>query len=223
MSGMEVTKELSSAGIAYADLLHLSRSGRATHSAPRHRTRPGPAQGARPQFAGDPAARINATCSPQPTRRRPGGTLLAVIISNAHVAAPSRQLARKPAGLSHAEAAALPLAGLTAWQALVDTAQVAAGQRVLIHGAGVLHPGGLLVTIVGRRDVDLAARTRTAGRRFAGLSVEPDYPALEALADLAESGRLRVHLQATLDLAEAAKAHELLESGSVTGKIALTV
>jgi D-arabinose 1-dehydrogenase-like Zn-dependent alcohol dehydrogenase len=87
----------------------------------------------------------------------------------------------------------------------------------------VLHPGGLLVTIVGRRDVDLAARTRTAGRRFAGLSVEPDYPALEALADLAESGRLRVHLQATLDLAEAAKAHELLESGSVTGKIALTV
>jgi NADPH:quinone reductase-like Zn-dependent oxidoreductase len=53
--------------------------------------------------------------------------------------------------------------------------------------------------------------------------VEPDYPALEALADLAESGRLRVHLQATLDLAEATKAHELLESGSVTGKIALTV
>jgi NADPH:quinone reductase-like Zn-dependent oxidoreductase len=34
-----------------------------------------------------------------------------------YVAAPSRQLARKPAGLSHAEAAALPLAGLTAWQA----------------------------------------------------------------------------------------------------------
>src|SRR5690348_4463551 len=33
-----------------------------------------------------------------------------------YVAAPSRQLARKPPGLSHAEAAALPLAGLTAWQ-----------------------------------------------------------------------------------------------------------
>jgi len=53
-----------------------------------------------------------------------------------YVAAPSRQLARKPTGLSYAEAAALPLAGLTAWQALVDTAQVAADQRVLIHGAG---------------------------------------------------------------------------------------
>lgn len=55
------------------------------------------------------------------------------------VAAPSRQLARKPAALSHIESAALPLVGLTAWQALVDIAAVRPGQRVLIHGAG----GGL--------------------------------------------------------------------------------
>ena len=53
-----------------------------------------------------------------------------------YVTAPSRQLARKPPGLSYAEAAALSLAGLTAWQSLVDTARLAAGQRVLIHGAG---------------------------------------------------------------------------------------
>jgi NADPH:quinone reductase-like Zn-dependent oxidoreductase len=53
-----------------------------------------------------------------------------------YVTAPSRQLARKPPGLSHAEAAALPLAGLAAWQSLVDTARLAAGQRVLTHGAG---------------------------------------------------------------------------------------
>ena len=87
----------------------------------------------------------------------------------------------------------------------------------------MLRPGGLLVTIVGRRDADLAARTEAAGRRFAGISVEPDYPALEALAGLAESGRLRVHLQATIPLAEAAKAHELVESGRTTGKISLTL
>ena len=209
------------------------------------------------------------------------------------VAAPSRQLARKPRSLDHVHAAALPLAGLTAWQSLVDTAQLAAGQRVLIHGAGggvghlavqiakargayvigtasaakhefvrslgadelidhqtcdfaavvgdldvvldslggeiarrsisVLRPGGILITIVDRRDVDLAARTRAAGRRFAGLSVEPDYPGLEALAGLVDSGQLRVHLETTLPLAEAAKAHELLESGRTTGKIALTI
>jgi NADPH:quinone reductase-like Zn-dependent oxidoreductase len=56
-----------------------------------------------------------------------------------YVAAPARQFAPKPAGLSHVEAAALPLAGLTAWQMLVDTAEVRAGQRVLIHAAA----GGL--------------------------------------------------------------------------------
>ncbi|MER7759634.1 NADP-dependent oxidoreductase [Streptomyces sp. NPDC097619] len=54
---------------------------------------------------------------------------------------PARHLARKPAGLTHVEAAALPLAGLTAWQALVDTADVRPGQRVLVHAAagGVGH------------------------------------------------------------------------------------
>ncbi|MFI6362071.1 NADP-dependent oxidoreductase [Nocardia sp. NPDC050630] len=53
-----------------------------------------------------------------------------------YVVAPSRQLVRKPSGLTHAEAAALPLAGLTAWQMLVDIAELQAGQRVLVHGAG---------------------------------------------------------------------------------------
>jgi NADPH:quinone reductase-like Zn-dependent oxidoreductase len=65
--------------------------------------------------------------------------------------------------------------------------------------------------------------TRAGGRRFAGLSVEPDYPGLEALAGLVDSGQLRVHLQTTLPLAEAAKAHQLFESGRTTGKIALTI
>lgn len=57
------------------------------------------------------------------------------------VTAPARQFARKPSGISHEQAAAVPLAALTAWQALVDTAHVRAGQRVLIHAAagGVGH------------------------------------------------------------------------------------
>ncbi|MFE2428930.1 NADP-dependent oxidoreductase [Streptomyces sp. NPDC059373] len=58
-----------------------------------------------------------------------------------YVTAPSRQFARKPAGISHEQAAAVPLAALTAWQVLVDTADVRPGQRVLIHAAagGVGH------------------------------------------------------------------------------------
>ncbi len=53
-----------------------------------------------------------------------------------YVTSPSRQLAPIPERLSDVEAAALPLAGLTAWQALVETADVRPGQRVLIIGAG---------------------------------------------------------------------------------------
>ncbi|MFF0203838.1 NADP-dependent oxidoreductase [Streptomyces sp. NPDC005017] len=58
-----------------------------------------------------------------------------------YVVAPARHLARKPAGLTHVEAAALPLAALTAWQALVDAADVRPGERVLVHAAagGVGH------------------------------------------------------------------------------------
>src|SRR2546430_10272701 len=44
-------------------------------------------------------------------------------------------IARKPEGLDHIRAAALPVAGLTPWQALFDTANLSAGQKVLIHGA----------------------------------------------------------------------------------------
>src|SRR5690606_31402426 len=57
------------------------------------------------------------------------------------VTAPSRHFARRPAGLSEIEAAGLPLAGLTAWQCLVDIADVQPGQRVLVHAAagGVGH------------------------------------------------------------------------------------
>jgi NADPH:quinone reductase-like Zn-dependent oxidoreductase len=57
------------------------------------------------------------------------------------VTAPSRQFARTPAGLDHVHAAAVPLAGLTAWQALTELAHLKAGERVLIHAAagGVGH------------------------------------------------------------------------------------
>jgi len=50
---------------------------------------------------------------------------------------PALFVARKPKGLSHVEAAAVPLAALTAWGAVVDVAKVHEGQRVLITaGAG---------------------------------------------------------------------------------------
>src|SRR6266700_4865994 len=58
-----------------------------------------------------------------------------------YVAAPVADLARKPQKLTHQEAAGVPLAALTAWQALFDTAHLQAGQTVLITGGagGVGH------------------------------------------------------------------------------------
>lgn len=41
----------------------------------------------------------------------------------------------KPKSITHLEAASIPLAGLTAWTALINTAEIQPGQKVLIHGA----------------------------------------------------------------------------------------
>ena len=51
------------------------------------------------------------------------------------IAIRAADLAPKPHSLNFEEAAAVPLAGLTAWQALFDHAQIEKGDRVLIHGA----------------------------------------------------------------------------------------
>lgn len=54
-----------------------------------------------------------------------------------YVAVPAMSLARKPKALSHVEAAAVPLAALTAWGMVVELAKAHEGQRILIHaGAG---------------------------------------------------------------------------------------
>ena len=76
-----------------------------------------------------------------------------------YVTAPSRHFAAKPHTLSHEEAAALPLAGLTAWQIVVDTIQLEDGADLLIHGAagGVGH---LAVQVAKARGANVIATGR---------------------------------------------------------------
>jgi NADPH:quinone reductase-like Zn-dependent oxidoreductase len=210
-----------------------------------------------------------------------------------YVTAPSRQLVRRPAELSPVEAAALPLAGLTAWQALVDVAAVGAGQRVLVQAAAggvghlatqiaaargavvygtarrdkhdflrsvgvaeprdyrdrnwhaglgdldsvidpfgggaavaalnLLRPGGILISLRSAIDPDLATAADRLGVHAVVLVVEPDQVGLYGLLDLVRSGRLRVHVERTFPLAEAAAAHRTGEAGHTTGKLVLTV
>ena len=89
-----------------------------------------------------------------------------------YVTSPSRQLARTPERLSDLEAAALPLAGLTAWQALVETADVRTGQRVLVLGAagGVGH---LAVQIAKARGAYVIGTARSGKHEFLrGLGID---------------------------------------------------
>ncbi|MFI9249978.1 NADP-dependent oxidoreductase [Streptomyces sp. NPDC053069] len=78
-----------------------------------------------------------------------------------YVTAPARHFAPRPQGLTAVEAGALPLAALTAWQALVDTADVRPGQRVLVHAAagGVGH---LAVQIAKARGAYVIGTARAA-------------------------------------------------------------
>ncbi|MFB9574172.1 MULTISPECIES: NADP-dependent oxidoreductase [Streptomyces] len=212
-----------------------------------------------------------------------------------YVTAPSRHFARKPASIGHTEAAALPLAALTAWQALVDTADVKAGQRVLVHAAagGVGHlavqfakhlgaevvataseprhawlkelgadetidytqqrfedvtgdidvvidligaqddndtrsvsvtrPGGLVIAIPGGVSEHLSTVAGRAGVRTSPFLVEPDSAALTTIAGLVDSGEVRIEVERSFALEEAAEAHRLGETNRTRGKLVLTV
>ena len=88
------------------------------------------------------------------------------------------EVAAKPASLSFAEAAAVPMGALTAWQALVDVAQLRAGQTILIHG-GSGGVGSFAVQIANARGVRDIATASTANqyllKQQLGANVAIDY------------------------------------------------
>ncbi len=202
------------------------------------------------------------------------------------VSAPVRTLAKKPASLSWTEAAGVPLAGLTAYQALKRVA-AGAGDTVLIHAAaggvgsfGVqiavalgarvigtasernhgflrslgaepvtygdgladrvrqLAPQGVdaALDFVGAGAVDVSLSLVERADRVASVAegevsekgghyvwVRPDASDLASLAQLADAGKLTVHVDQALPLAEAAQAWRLSQAGRTRGKIVLTV
>ncbi|MYX27645.1 zinc-binding dehydrogenase [Streptomyces sp. SID8381] len=210
-----------------------------------------------------------------------------------YVTAPARAFAAKPAGIDHVQAAALPLVSLTAWQALVERAELRAGQRVLIHAAAggvghvavqiakahgayvigtasagkhdflreigvdepvdyrttdvteavrdvdvvldtlggetsvrslrTLRPGGVVVSILPVGSDDFPTEAERLGVRAVRMLVDADHHGMRAIADLVETGRLRPTVAGTFPLAEAAKAHELGETGRTTGKLVLVM
>src|SRR5438477_1723112 len=87
------------------------------------------------------------------------------------------EVAAKPASLSFTEAAAVPMGALTAWQALVDVAQLRAGQTILIHG-GSGGVGSFAVQVAKARGARVIATASTANQdllKQLGADVAIDY------------------------------------------------
>ena len=90
---------------------------------------------------------------------------------------PEREAAPKPKSLTYVEAAAVPIVAMTAWQALVDTAKLSAGQTVLIHG-GSGGVGSFAIQIAKARGAKVIATASTANQDFLkqlGADVAIDY------------------------------------------------
>jgi NADPH:quinone reductase-like Zn-dependent oxidoreductase len=94
-----------------------------------------------------------------------------------YVAAPASELAKKPANISFAEAAATPLVALTAWQALFEVAQLQAGQTLLVHAAagGVGHVAVQLATWRGAHVIGTASAHNADFLRGLGVDQVIDY------------------------------------------------
>ncbi|MFE2191011.1 NADP-dependent oxidoreductase [Streptomyces olivaceus] len=94
-----------------------------------------------------------------------------------YVTAPARTFTHLPAGTDHVRAGALPLVSLTAWQALVERADLQPGQRVLIHAAagGVGHVAVQIAKARGAHVIGTASAGKHAFLRSLGADEAVDY------------------------------------------------
>jgi NADPH:quinone reductase-like Zn-dependent oxidoreductase len=154
-----------------------------------------PLLGEPPYTLGWDAAGVIESVAPGISAFAPGDQVLGLLAFPAagnayaeYVVASANEIVHSPAGLTVEEAGGLPLAGLTAWQALVGIAQITSGQRVLIHAAagGVGH---LAVQIAKTRGAYVIG-TASAGKhnlvRALGADEMIDYTATDFSAVLSD-------------------------------------
>ncbi|GIT80787.1 NADPH:quinone reductase [Leifsonia sp. LS1] len=94
-----------------------------------------------------------------------------------YISVPSLSVVRKPATLSHIEAAAAPLAALTAWGMVVEVAKAHEGQRMLIHAGsgGVGHFAVQFASYFGAHVIATASGSKASWLRSLGASEVVDY------------------------------------------------
>jgi NADPH:quinone reductase-like Zn-dependent oxidoreductase len=161
-----------------------------------------------------------------------------------YAAVPSSVLAPKPARLTHVEAAALPMGGLSAWQGLFVYGRLEAGERVLVTGArgGVGHlavqlarQAGAEVVEDGQADLvfDTTGGELPAGERVVTIAaeapgaayfvVEPDREQLAELGRLADAGELAPAIDSTYPLERTPEAFDRVAARGKRGKVVLDV
>jgi NADPH:quinone reductase-like Zn-dependent oxidoreductase len=124
-----------------------------------------------PHVPGVEVAGTVAELGPDVAGWQPGDAVLAYLpmtddgAAAEYVLAPAAALAAAPRTVPLADAAALPAVGLTAWQALTEVAELAAGQRILVNGAGGA-VGGYAVQLAKQlgAEVTATATARSADR-----------------------------------------------------------
>ena len=152
------------------------------------------------------------------------------------------ELALKPVNLSHTKAASVPLAGLTAWQALVTKGKLKKGEKVLIHagsgGVGTLaiqmakHLGAHVATTVSKGNMDLV---KSLGADqvidYKNQSFENEVSDLDLVFDMLGGDTLKRSfptlkaiqpvIDSTYAMQDVAKAYEHLGAGHAVGKIVI--
>ena len=84
-----------------------------------------------------------------------------------YIAVKADEVALKPKPLSFTEAAALPLAGITAWEAVIEQGRIGAGQRILIH-AGSGGVGSLAIQLAKSRGAEVYTTTSASNADWVG-------------------------------------------------------
>jgi len=108
-----------------------------------------------------------------------------------YVAVEARNLAAKPRTVDHVHAAAVPRAGLTAWQGLFDHGMLAKGQTVVVHGAGGA-VGSMAVQLARWAGAEVVGTGRSHSRELVTELGADRYVALDAerIDDLASRADL---------------------------------
>ncbi|MET7378028.1 NADP-dependent oxidoreductase [Streptomyces sp. NPDC005526] len=105
----------------------------------------------------------------------------------------------------------------------VDVVLDTLGGDTSVRSLRVLRPGGIVVSILPVGSEEFHQEAERLGVRAMRMLVDADHHGMRAIADLVEKGRLRATVAGTFPLAEAAKAHELGDTGRTTGKLVLLV